>query len=179
MEFWLSRSLLRTFLSHDGILAITEPFANFSLTRWNSGYHRAFHERSLSLLELRLSRSHSLFFHTLDFSAIKKPFTNFLFHFWNFGYHRAIHFSFTLWISRLSRSLLQTFFFTRWNFARHKTCGKSLFIYIKEYLHRIRLLKIFPLDLGPPLQGKEYGPFYSKVNAKSKIFLFPKPLIAL
>jgi hypothetical protein len=29
------------------------------------------------------------------------------------------------------------------------------------------------------LQGKEYGPFYSKVNAKSKIFLFPKPLIAL
>jgi hypothetical protein len=31
MEFWLSRSLSRNFfLSHDGILAITEPFTIFS-----------------------------------------------------------------------------------------------------------------------------------------------------
>jgi hypothetical protein len=30
-------------------------------------------------------------------------------------------------------------------------------------------LKTLPLDLGPPLQGKEYGPF-SKVNARSRYF---------
>jgi hypothetical protein len=44
MEFWLLRSLSRIFLSHDGILAITEPLTNFSFTRWNLGYHEAFHE---------------------------------------------------------------------------------------------------------------------------------------
>jgi hypothetical protein len=30
MEFWLSQSLSKIFLSHDGILAITKPFTNFS-----------------------------------------------------------------------------------------------------------------------------------------------------
>jgi hypothetical protein len=45
MEFWLSRSLSHElFLSHDGILAIKEPFTRtFSLSRWNSGYQGAFH----------------------------------------------------------------------------------------------------------------------------------------
>jgi hypothetical protein len=33
MEFRLSRSLAQTFLSHNGISAITEPFTNFSFTR--------------------------------------------------------------------------------------------------------------------------------------------------
>jgi hypothetical protein len=36
MEFWLSRNLSRTFLSHDGILATTEPFMNFS----HGGIHK-------------------------------------------------------------------------------------------------------------------------------------------
>jgi hypothetical protein len=81
-SLWLSRSLFtnfsftqwnfgyhgafsRSFLSHDGILAITEPFhellfhmmefwlsqslfTNFSFTRWNSGYHGAFSRTFLS-----------------------------------------------------------------------------------------------------------------------------------
>jgi hypothetical protein len=59
VEFLLSRSLSRTFLSHDGILAITEPFMKFffhtmgfwlsqslsrtfSFARWNFGDHGAF-----------------------------------------------------------------------------------------------------------------------------------------
>jgi hypothetical protein len=32
MEFWLSRSLSRTFLFHNGILGIKEPFMNFSFS---------------------------------------------------------------------------------------------------------------------------------------------------
>jgi hypothetical protein len=35
MEFRLSWSLSWTFLSHDRISAITEPFTNFCFTRWN------------------------------------------------------------------------------------------------------------------------------------------------
>jgi hypothetical protein len=35
MEFRLSWSLSRIFLSQGGISAITEPFTNFSFTRWN------------------------------------------------------------------------------------------------------------------------------------------------
>jgi hypothetical protein len=42
MEFRLSRSLSRTFPSHDGISAITELVTNFSFTRWYFGYHEPF-----------------------------------------------------------------------------------------------------------------------------------------
>jgi hypothetical protein len=41
MEFRLSRSLSWTFLSREGISTITEPFTNFSFTRWNFGYNIA------------------------------------------------------------------------------------------------------------------------------------------
>jgi hypothetical protein len=92
MEFRLSRRLSQTFLSRDGISAITEPFTNFS--------------------------------------------------------------------------------FTRWNFTRHKTLGENSFhiCYIKSIYIGSASLKTLPLDLEPPLQGKEYSPSYSKVNGKSKYF---------
>jgi hypothetical protein len=62
MGFWLSQSLSRTFLSHDGSLAIMEPFANFSFTR----------------LDFRLSRSLSQTFLSHDWIlAITEPFANF------------------------------------------------------------------------------------------------------
>jgi hypothetical protein len=143
IEFWVSRSLSRTFLSHNGILAIKEPFTNFffhmmefwlsrslsrtfSFTRWNSGYHGAFHE-------LFLSHDGIL--------AITEPFTNLFFHTMEF------------W---LSRSLSRTFSFTRWNSGYHGAFhelfawlspwdswfgGNSFHIYHKEYLHRIHLVK--------------------------------------
>jgi hypothetical protein len=53
MEFRLSQSLSRTFLSHDGISAITEPFTNFSFMRWNFGYHRAFLTLPFHMMEFR------------------------------------------------------------------------------------------------------------------------------
>jgi hypothetical protein len=62
----VSRSLSRTFLSHDGISAITEPFTNFSFTRWNFGYHGAFLELFFHTMEFRLSRSLSRTFLSHD-----------------------------------------------------------------------------------------------------------------
>jgi hypothetical protein len=57
MEFQLSWSLPQTFLSHDGISAITKPFTNFSFTRWNFGCHGALQKLFFHTMEFRLSRS--------------------------------------------------------------------------------------------------------------------------
>jgi hypothetical protein len=75
MGFRLSRSLSRTFLSHDGIEAIKEPFTNFSFSRWNRGYHRAL---------LRTFVSHD------GIEAIRSIFTNFSFLQWNRAYNGAL-----------------------------------------------------------------------------------------
>jgi hypothetical protein len=69
MESWLSRSLSRTSLFHDGILTIKEPFTNFSFSRWNLGYQGAF---SRITVEFWLSRS--LFTNHGGILAIKEPF---------------------------------------------------------------------------------------------------------
>jgi hypothetical protein len=137
MEFLLSRSLfLRTFFSfHDGILAIRKPFHElFLFSRWNSGYHEAF--------------SHELFFFHDGVLAITKPFlTNFfLFSRWNSGYHEAFSYElFSLFTMEfwLSGSLFhELFLFSRWNSQDTQFGGRlSSYIYHKEYLHRIRLVK--------------------------------------
>jgi hypothetical protein len=45
--------------------------------------------------------------------------------------------------------------------------GKTLFIYITKSIYiGSASLKILPLDLEAPLQGKEYDPPYSKEIAK-------------
>jgi hypothetical protein len=93
---------------------------NFSFTRWYFGYHGAF---SLTFL------SHD------GISAITEPFTNFLFH--------------TMVFMKC----------TNWG-------EDSFHIYHKAYLHGTASLKTLPLDLEPPLQGKEYDPPYSKEIAK-------------
>jgi hypothetical protein len=110
MEFWLSGSLSRIFLSHGRISAITEPFTNFSFTWWNFGYHGAFHE---------------FLFHMVEFLE-----------------------------------------------KMHDMGDDSFHTYHKEYLHRIRLIKNMPLDLEPPLQGKEYGPLCSNATTKKKANVF-------
>jgi hypothetical protein len=48
----------------------------------------------------------------------------------------------------------------------------SFHIYHKEYLHRICLVKTLPLDLEPPLQGKECGPSYCNEIAENKENVF-------
>jgi hypothetical protein len=51
--------------------------------------------------------------------------------------------------------------------------GKTLFIYITKSIYiGSASLKTLPLDLEPPLQGKEYGPPYSNVNGEKESQLF-------
>jgi hypothetical protein len=117
MEFQLSWSLSRIFLSHDGISAITEPFMNFSFTRWNFSYHGAFHELFFYTMEFRLSWSLSRTFLSHNgISAITEPFMNFSLTRWNFGYHRAFH----------------ELFFHRWNFGYHRAFHE-LFFHTMEF----------------------------------------------
>jgi hypothetical protein len=57
--------------------------------------------------------------------------------------------------------------------------GKTLFIYITKSIYiGSASLKTLPLDLEPPLKGKEYGPPYSNATTKKKANGFhPKSLI--
>jgi hypothetical protein len=57
--------------------------------------------------------------------------------------------------------------------------GETLFIYITKSIYiGSASLKTLPLDLEPPLQGKEYGPPYSNATMKKKANVFlPKSLI--
>jgi hypothetical protein len=154
MEFWLSRSLSRI----------------ISFTRWNSGYYRAFNK---------------IFLSHVGILAITEPFTNFFFHtlwFWpswsvsrifsftrcDSGYHWAFHDFFLSHIGILAITEPFTNFSQGW---AHETpdLGETLFIYITKSIYiGSASLKTLPLSLEPLLQGKEYGPPYSKKIAKRK-----------
>jgi hypothetical protein len=84
---------------------------------------------------------------------------NFSFTWWNIGYHGAF--------SRI--------FLSHGGILKKCTIwGKTLFIYITRSIYiGSASLKTLPLDLEPPLQGKEYGPPYSNVIAKKKADVFP------
>jgi hypothetical protein len=132
MEFWLSRSLsYELFFSHDGILAIKEPFTRTFFF---------FHDGIL----LSRSLSHEVFF---------------LFSRWNSGYQGAFHTNFSFFTMEFSK-------FTIW--------GKTLFIYIyiTKSIYIGSSFKTLPLDLEPPLQGKEYGPPYSNTTKRMKAIVF-------
>jgi hypothetical protein len=119
MEFWLSRSLSHElFLFHDGILAIPEPFSR-TFSGWNFGYHGAF-------------LTNFFFFHD-GILAIPEPFSR------TFSF-----FTMEFWLSQsLSHELF--FFFHDGAFELRDLGEDSFHIYIylyhKEYLHRIRLVK--------------------------------------
>jgi hypothetical protein len=116
MEFWLSGSLFhKLFFFHDGILAIRNPFSRtfsfFTMEFWLSG-----------------SLFHELFFFHDGILAIRKPFSRtFLLSRWNSGYQEAFFTNFSFFTMEL------------WKYA----IWGRLFIYIyhKEYLHGIRLVK--------------------------------------
>jgi hypothetical protein len=122
---------------------ITEPFV-FSFTRWNFGYHKAFHEFFFHTMEFWLSWISSRIFPSHDgISAITKPCTNFSFTWWNLR---------DAWFG-----------------------GKTLFIYITKSIYiGSASLKTLPLNLEPPLQGKEYGPLYYKVIVKKVNIFVPE-----
>jgi hypothetical protein len=51
----------------------------------------------------------------------------------------------------------------------------SFHIYITKSIYiGSASLKILPLDLEPPLQGKEYGPPYSNATKKRKAIVFSR-----
>jgi hypothetical protein len=166
-DFGYHEAFLMNFFSfQDGILAITEPFSRtfsffkmelwlsrslshelFLFSRWNSGYHEAFLMNFFSFQDGIL--------------AITKRFHElFLFSRWNSGYHEAF---------------FTNFFFFQDGIPEIRNLGEdSFYIYQKEYLHRIRLVKTLPFDLEPPLQGKEYGPSYSDTTRKRKANFFSR-----
>jgi hypothetical protein len=117
-----------------------------SFSRWNSGYQGAFHtDFSFFTMEFWLSRSlsHELFFFHDGILAIKEPFS-------------------------------ETFLFSRWN-SQTVWFGGRLFSYIyitKSIYIGSASLKTLPLDLEPPLQGKEYGPPYSNTTKRMKAIVF-------
>jgi hypothetical protein len=135
---------------------------------------------SFFAMEFRLSRSlsHEFFlFFTMEFRLSRSLSRElFLFSRWNFGYHGAFltnsFFFFTMEF-RLSRSLShELFLFSRWNSRDTKyetrNLGEDSFhIYIRKSIYMgFASLKTLPLDLEPPLQGKEYGPSYSSTSIK-------------
>jgi hypothetical protein len=130
----ITKPFSRTIFFHDGILAITKPFSRtflfFTMKFWLS--------RSLS---------HELFF----FSR------------WNSGYHEAFltNFSFFTMEFWLSQSLShELFFFSRWN-SGNTRFGRRLFLFIyhKEYLHRIRLVKNLASWFRAPFARKRVRSF--------------------
>jgi hypothetical protein len=117
-------------------------------------------------------------------------FTNFSFSLWTFGYHEAFHtnFSFSRWNSGYQGAFHMNFSFSRWNsgyegtfhtikFRKCMIWGKIAFIYITKSIYTgPTSLKTLPLDLEPPLQGKEYGPPYCNEIAEKKANVFVPPI---
>jgi hypothetical protein len=88
-----------------------------------------------------------------------KPFSRTFFSRWNSGYHEA--------------------FFTNFfhdGILEIRDLGEdSFYIYITKSIYiGSNSLKTLPLDLEPPLQGKEYGPSYSNATRKMKVDFFSR-----
>jgi hypothetical protein len=132
MEFWLSGSLSHELFFHDGILAIRKPFSRtFSFSRWNSCYQEAF------LTNFSFSRWNSGYQ-----EAFLTNFSFFTMEFWLLGslFHEL--FFFDDGILAIRKPFSRTFLFSRWNSINTQFGGRLFsYIYHKEYLHRIRLVK--------------------------------------
>jgi hypothetical protein len=107
-------------------------------------------------MEFWLSRSlsHELSFFHDGILAITKPFSR------TFFFHEGI--------LAITKPFSRTFFFHD-GILKMRNLGKTLFIYITKSIYiGSASLKTLPLDLEPPLQGKEYGASYSNATRKSK-----------
>jgi hypothetical protein len=123
---------------------------------------------------------HELFLFHDGISTIKEPYHElFLFHDGISAIKKPFHklFLFDNGISAIKEP------FHTMKFTKCMNWGKTLYIYIYIYITKsiytgLTSLKTLPLDLEPPLQGKEYGPSYSNEIAKKKAnVLFLKSLI--
>jgi hypothetical protein len=156
-------------------LALKESFSQtFLFSRWNSGYQEPFSRTFFffhdGILAIRKPFSRTFLFHD-GILAIKEPFSQtFLFSRWNFGYQGAFLtnlslFTMELW---LSRCLCHELFSFHGGILEIRNLGEDSFhIYITKSIYiGSASLKTLPLDLEPPLQGKEYGPPYSNATKK-------------
>jgi hypothetical protein len=75
------------------------------------------------------------------------------------------------WLSRSLFHELSLFFTMEFRKTKFETCNlgeDSFHIYIGKSIYTgSASLKTLPLDLEPPLQGKEYGPSYSRTTIKT------------
>jgi hypothetical protein len=96
----------------------------------------------------------NFFFLTMEFRLSRSLFTNFLFLSGISAITGPFHeFFFLNGISAIKEP------FHMMKFTKCVNWGKTLFIYITKSIYtRPASLKTLPLDLEPPLQGKEYGP---------------------
>jgi hypothetical protein len=154
---------------HNGILAIRNSFTRtFPFSRWNFGYQEAFftnfflfHDRILAIrkpfsrtffifhdgiLAIRKLFSRTFFFFTMEFWLSGSLFhALFSFSRRNSDYQEAFFTNFFLshdGILAIRKSFSRTFFFFTIGFLRCTIGGKLFsYIYDKEYLHRICLVK--------------------------------------
>jgi hypothetical protein len=104
----------------------------------------------------------------------RSVFTNFSFTRWNLGYHGTFSQIFLSHdgISAITEPFHELFFHTMES-TKCTIWGKTLFIYITKSIYiGSASLKTLPLDLEPPLQGKEYSPPYSNGIVKRKQMFF-------
>jgi hypothetical protein len=73
----------------------------------------------------------------------------------------------------ITKPFLTNFFFHDGIFELRDLGEYSFHIYITKSIYTgSASLKTLPLDLEPPLQGKEYGPSYSNATRRSKTNFF-------
>jgi hypothetical protein len=153
MEFRLSRSLSQElfFFSHDGILAITKPFS------------RTFFFSHDGILAITKPFSLTFFFFHDGILAITMPFS------------RTFFFSHD-GILAITKPFSRTFFFSHDGIMEIRDLGEdSFYTYITKSIYiGSASLKTLPLDLEPPLQGREYGPSYSNATRKGKANFFSR-----
>jgi hypothetical protein len=119
---------------HDGILAITKPFSRTFFF---------FHDGILAITK-PFSRTFSFF--TMEFWLSRSlSHELFLFSRWNSGYHEAFLTNFLFFhdgILAITKPFSRTFSFFTMEFRDTRFGGRLFsYIYHKEYLHRIRLVK--------------------------------------
>jgi hypothetical protein len=151
---------------------------NFSFTWWNLGYHGAFSRIFLSHggISAITEPFHELFFNMVESRLSRSLFTNFSFTWWNLGYHGAFSQIFVSHgeISAITEPFHELFFHMVEFLKKCTMWGKTPLTHITKSIYIVSTsLKTLPLDLEPPLQGKEYSPPYSNVIAKKKADVFP------
>jgi hypothetical protein len=132
---------------------------------------------------LLLSRAffHNFVFFSGGILAIKKPFslTFFFFHDGILAITKPFSRTFFFFhdgILAITKPFSRTFFFFHDGILATRNLGEDSFYtdIIKSIYIGSASLKTLPLDLEPPLQGKEYGPPYSNATRKRKTNVFSR-----